>query len=248
MNKTILRTNAIQVYSFLSFLNAKQKNGDLKKKLKILDCGAGGAMPPLAIFVEQGFDAWGIDISEDQLDMAKQFCVENDVKINFQKADMQRIPFTNESFDCVYEHYSMCHLSKEATKQAINEMQRVTRKNGFAMLGVISMDTWPKSIFGKEKQKGEFWVEEADESSYMHCMFSDEEADKLVQGWKIVSKEKHTNYLRKSTEKTTMDKWLQLYEESGKNHTFEMWQKLYDQRSNFFQYNHIFYMLKNSRA
>lgn len=35
------------------------------------------------------------------------------------------MPFEAETFDYVYEHYSMCHLSKKDTALAIDEMYRV---------------------------------------------------------------------------------------------------------------------------
>jgi len=46
---------------------------------KVLDCGTGGAVPPLALFRQHGFEAWGIDASTEQLDRAGQFCEQRDV-------------------------------------------------------------------------------------------------------------------------------------------------------------------------
>jgi hypothetical protein len=37
---------------------------------KVLDCAAGGRVPPLGLFHENGFDTWGIDLSEEALDRA----------------------------------------------------------------------------------------------------------------------------------------------------------------------------------
>ena len=53
MNPTILRTNAPAVYQFLCILNASLESGENLRGKKILDCGAGGPVPPLAIFAEQ---------------------------------------------------------------------------------------------------------------------------------------------------------------------------------------------------
>ena len=119
MADTILRTNAIPVYGFLSTINAKRPVNAGQSRGKILDCGAGGSVPPIALFAQQGFDAWGMDISEEQLGQARQFCIQNEIDVHLQTGDMRQIPFEDETFDYVYEHYAMCHLSKQDTARAI---------------------------------------------------------------------------------------------------------------------------------
>jgi len=242
-NNTILRPYAIPVYSFLSFLDQKINNDELKKPLKILDCGAGGPIPPLSLFAEQGYNTWGIDISDEQLDRAKQYCMDHDLEINFQKADMCQIPFADNTFDCVYEHYSMCHLSKKDTAKAVEEIYRVLKHDGYAFLGIISMDCWPKSNYGNEKDPGEFWVEESS-GSYRHSMFTDEEADQLVNRWKVISKEKQTRYLKKYADRISKEKWQKLFAESSKEYTENEWIQLYNNRLNKLVYSHIHFILK----
>ncbi|MGD8455468.1 MAG: class I SAM-dependent methyltransferase [Anaerolineales bacterium] len=243
MTDTILRTNAIPIYGFISFINARQLNGEIGLTLKILDCGAGGQVPPLALFYEHGFEAWGIDISEKQLELAKQYCIEKRMGIDLRKGDMRKIPFDGESFDCVYEHYSMCHLSKKDTALAIGEMRRVTRMNGLCFLGFISMDSWPKSLYGAEREPGEFWREEGEDAG-LHCMFTDEEADQFVSDWEVLSKEKRMRYLRDEAERTSMDRWMEIYGEMIDNYSEESWREQYDQRMNMFNYSHMHYILK----
>ena len=243
MTDTILRTNATPVYGFLNFINARQLLGEIGLKLKILDCGAGGQVPPLALFYEHGFEAWGIDISEKQLELAKQYCIEKRMGIDFRKGDMRKIPFDDESFDCVYENYSMCHLGKKDTAIAIGEMNRVTRKNGLCFLGFISMDSWPKSLYGVEEDPGEFWADEGEDRG-RHSMFTNEEADQLVNAWEILSKEKRVKYLQSSAEKITLDEWMEMYVGDGQGYPKESWRSLYDQRVNKFNYSHIYYILR----
>ena len=236
MTNTILQTNAIPIYAFLSFIATKQSQGELGDQIKILDCGAGGSVPPLALFSEHGFDAYGIDTSDQQLELARQYCVKKGYQIDFRKADMRKIPFSDESFDCVYEHYSMCHLSKQETATAIREMRRVIKRNGLCFLGVISMDSWPKSLYGKEKEPGEYWAGED-----RHCMFTDQEADKLVNDWEVISKEKRVIYLRDAAEKIPEDTWMEMYDIGC---TEDDWRNLYDQRENMVNYTHIYYILR----
>jgi len=134
MENVILHTNAIPVYSFLSFINAQHTQGEATQQRKILDCGAGGPVPPLALFHQHGFEAWGIDISDRQLDHARQFCKQQGIELHLRTGDMRCLPFEENSFDYVYEHYSMCHLSKQDTALAISEMYRVLKSQGLCFL------------------------------------------------------------------------------------------------------------------
>lgn len=244
MKNVILQTHAIPVYSFLSFINATQPQEQTSPKKKILDCGAGGLVPPLALFHQHGFEAWGIDISDRQLQRARTFCQEHDISLNLSRGDMRQLLFEDESFDCVYEHQSMCHLTKKDTVLAIQEMYRVLKKGGLCFLGVISMDSWPKSLFGQEQEPGEFWSHEHGDEPTVHSMFTDDEADQLVSAWEIVNKEKQVRYLRHSAERTSLEEWMNLYKGARGSHSKQAWKAKYAQRANEFQYAHLYYFLK----
>ncbi len=52
-------------------------------------------------------------------------------RLNLVQSDCTRLPFPDNSFDLVIFHYVEEYLSGEENRNAINEMKRVTRKNGF---------------------------------------------------------------------------------------------------------------------
>ena len=164
--------------------------------------------------------------------------------LNLREADMRCLPFDDESFDYVYEHYSMCHLSKEDTARAIGEMYRVLRKGGLCFLGVISMDSWPKSAYGEEREPGEFWMFEHGDELTRHSLFSDEEAARLVAGWEIRLHEKQVRFLRRMAEEKTLEEWMDLYSEALDGTSREAWQARYDQRALAFRYVHTYYTLR----
>jgi ubiquinone/menaquinone biosynthesis C-methylase UbiE len=246
MENVILRTNAIPVYGFLSFINARHPQREISQRSKILDCGAGGPLPPLALFHRHGFEAWGIDASDKQLEKARQYCKQQGIELYLRAGDMRRIPFEDETFDYVYEHYSMCHLSKRDTALAVNEMYRVLKPQGLCFLGVISVDSWPKSLFGQEKMPGEYWGEEGGDDPTLHSMFSDEEADELVSAWEIVSKEKQIRYLREAAREISLEEWMALQKEAKGRRSQEAWQARYASRTNMFQYAHLYFLLKKA--
>lgn len=241
MNVQIFRQNAVPVYNFLSFITHNSQNVSASTPPRILDCGAGGILPPLAVFYQSGFDCWGVDISSTALERAREFCQKNNYNINLQIGDMKKLPFPDENFDYVYENYAMCHLNKSETRKAITEMKRVLKKDGYAFLGVISMDTWP--ILGKKTASGEY-LQAEDGVEVNHTYFTDLEANQLVNDWKIIHKEKRIQSRPQTSNKISKNEWENMYNELDDNISKEEWLKLYDSRQELCCYSHIHYILQ----
>jgi len=243
LRPTVLRANATPVYAFLSLIQSRLEVGESLEGRRILDCGAGGRVPPVALFAEQGMAAWGLDIDEESLAKAREYVIERGLSIELVHGDMRSMPFEDASFDYVFEHYSMCHLTKADTQCAIDEMRRVLKPGGSAFLGVISIDSWPKAWFGTEESPGEFWGDEDGERT-LHSMFTDSKADALVARWEIVSKEKRARYLREAAEKLSGEEWTELRGEDDAAPTEAEWRTKYSQRTNACRYTHLYYYLR----
>ena len=246
MKKVILRPNCVPAYGFLSLVNARLSENDQLQQKKILDCGAGGPVPPLALFQQHGLECWGIDTSKEQLEKAQQFCEKKDIELDLREGDMRQIPFEDGFFDYVYEHYSMCHLSKVDTAQAVSEMHRVLKTGGYCFLGFISNETWPRSLFGEEEGPGEYWGEEGGKKRTLHSLFTDQETDELVSAWEVVQKQKGVQYLRETAEETSLSEWMKLYREADCGSSREDWGTKYERRADLFHYVHTYYYLKKS--
>ncbi|MFX0033435.1 MAG: class I SAM-dependent methyltransferase [Candidatus Hodarchaeota archaeon] len=164
------------LYVFLRFI---QSNPVIKR---ILDCGAGGSNPKLAFFYENGFEAYGIDISEEQIKKTEEFCKINDIKLNLIKGDMRNIPFDSNFFGYVYSYLSMVHLSKNDTTQAINEIYRVLTKGGLCYLNFLSKD----DIWFNENEV----INKRGNEEYLHSYYDDDEPDMFFDKFEILYKEK----------------------------------------------------------
>ena len=231
---TILRTNAAIVYQFLSIIGHSLAEGETLAGRSILDCGAGGPVPPVTIFAEQGMMAHGIEIDERQLEFSKQFATENGMELNLRQGDMRSLPYGNDVFDYVYEHYSVCHLTAADTLKTLTEFKRALKPGGMALFGVISKDSWPQSVFGQR----------VDGTSVHHGLFSDEEANKLVEDWEIVLREKVVRILPKEAEALSESDWMALHPEAPRTCSKDEWKRQYIQRTNYFTYVHSFYYMR----
>jgi len=170
------------LYNFLWFIQTNPVNK------KILDCGAGGRDPKLAFFYENGFETYGIDISDDEINDAQDYCEENNIKIELIKGDMRNIPFDSDFFGYVFSYLSMVHLSKKDTGIAINEMYRVLMKGGLCYLNFLSTDD---ANFDKKKETnpGEI-ISIHENQEYIHSYYEDNEPDNYIKNFKIIYKEK----------------------------------------------------------
>lgn len=154
--------------------------------MKILDCGAGGKMPPLALFKEYGFDTYGIEIDSKAISEANSFELSKGLALNIQKGDMTSLEFENESFDFVYSYNSIFHMKKVDIMKAVNELKRVLKPGGLLFLNFLSVDDFR---CGKGPHLGDNQYEQMDDEPVIHSYFQHDEADKYFSDMELLIKE-----------------------------------------------------------
>lgn len=230
-------------YFFLSYL---QSNNEIHpEENNILDCGAGGPVPPLGLFFEYGFKTHGIDISEDQITLAKQFEKEQAMQLNIQKGDMRAIPFPDVSFDFVFEMYSMVHLSKDDIRTTLSEIQRVLKPNGISFVTFMSTDCWPMD--GKEEKPGEFRCIEHGQN-VIHSLFSDKEALQYCSNWNILQMVKQSRFSPTEVAQMSPSDWDNFYDNNELEIEHNQWLETYLTRVERWRSVHLFFILQKTDA
>jgi len=120
----------------------------------VLDCGAGGKYPPLALFHDRGFETYGIEISKTQLERAHAFCKENGISLNIFNSDMRKIPFNDESFSFVYAYDSIFFLKEAGIAVAMSEIERVLKPKGLCFVTFRSVDDTMEEEFPESDPVG----------------------------------------------------------------------------------------------
>ena len=124
---------------------AFQKYYKLTKDSRILDVGcAKGFMLHDFTRLIPGIKVRGIDISSYAIENAME-----DIKPYLQVADAKNLPFPDQSFDLVISINTIHNLPLSECKQALREIQRVTRKNAYITLDAYRND--------EEKKRMEMW-------------------------------------------------------------------------------------------
>lgn len=102
----------------------------LKKGSKILDIGCGSGVPIDKFLLEKGFDITGIDISDEQIRLAKQ----NLPKGDFIVGDMSQIQFPVESFDAIVSFYAIFHIPREKHLSLFKKIYKLLKPEGYILV------------------------------------------------------------------------------------------------------------------
>ena len=177
-----------ELYQLLRFTQ------DLEEKT-VLDCGAGGRNPPLALFYEYGFKTTGVEISTSQIEASKEYEKKHNMDLNIIEGNMLDLKFPDESFTCVYSYNSSVHLSKKDTEKAVKEMLRVLKPSGIMYVNFI-WEPAKQMYLGEERTPGECWMMGRDGEEVLHTLFSEEETDEIMKGNEILLKKKEKLTMR----------------------------------------------------
>ena len=102
---------------------------------KILDvcCGTGNQ---LKLLKKHGIDGTGVDLSKAMLEIADS----GNIKVNCLEQDAENINFKDESFDMTMTTFALHEKSNSSARKILNEMIRLTKKNGHVILVDFSIN------------------------------------------------------------------------------------------------------------
>jgi len=114
----------------------------LKPGSKVLDvaCGTGNLA---VIAARRGCSASGIDIASNLISQARARAAAENLRIDFQEADAEALPFADSQFDLVVSMFGVMFAPRPEV--AVAELRRVTRPGG-----QIALANWtPEGFIGK---------------------------------------------------------------------------------------------------
>ncbi len=133
------------------------------EKFKVLDVGCGTGS--LLIDIKRNYsnlEAHGIDPDKNILGNAAKKAEKNNVKIKFDCAYAQKLPFPSNYFDVALSSLAIHHIPSEYKQKALEEIHRVIKSKGFFMLVDFGktkrfpIGAWLAATFeeGKENYEG----------------------------------------------------------------------------------------------
>jgi|APHM01.1.fsa_nt_gi Methylase involved in ubiquinone/menaquinone biosynthesis len=108
-------------------------NQNLRGK-KVLELGCGASQGGIG-FAKKGAKVTGVDISEEQLEFAENFCEEHDVEIELHQGDITNLEMIeDDSFDFVYSAYAFQWI--EDLQKVFSEANRALKEGGTFLFGI----------------------------------------------------------------------------------------------------------------
>jgi ubiquinone/menaquinone biosynthesis C-methylase UbiE len=181
---------AVELYTFLDYCN----NTLLEKE--VLECGAGisPSLEPLLVrFFDYGYETHGIEISDERLKNALEYCEENELDLDIRKGDMRQIPCGDESMSFVFSYNTIFHMRKDDIGIAMDEIKRILKPEGLCFVNFLSVDSQTFGV-GEEVGKGEY-IDKRNGENVLHAYFEDDEPDPYFVGFEVLHKEKRVREL-----------------------------------------------------
>lgn len=104
----------------------------VKDGMKVLEVGCGGGH--FTNMIKKYFpncEVWGIDLDTNHINFAKNKCKELGLDVNYLEADINNLPFKDESFDLIFSHTVVEHLPFE---NFITEQYRTLKVGGHLVI------------------------------------------------------------------------------------------------------------------
>ena len=169
------------IYKFLYYCN------ECNLEKRVVDCGAGGSMPPLGIFYTEGYKTIGVEMDDKQIALSKTFENKNNMNLNIMKGDMRKLPFNDCEIPYIYSFGSIFHMKKKDIKIAIDEIKRVMIDDGLCYINFLSKEDFRYGE-GEKIGDGEF-IQEEGGSKVIHSYFDDDEVKEYFNDMTIIYKE-----------------------------------------------------------
>lgn len=156
----------------------------IRKKIKsVLDVGCGNGRH-VVFFAEQGFNAYGTDISKMAIEVGNAWLAKKELKANLKVIDVEKLPYDTEFFDVVISCEVLDHIPFSKVKKVMDEIRRVCAPGGYIYITLRSTED---SEFGRGKKVGHntFVLQEGYEKGIIQHYFDFDEIRELFGNLKI---------------------------------------------------------------
>jgi len=108
---------------------------------ELLDFGCGVGRHSI-FFSRQGFNVSAFDLSSDGTNHLKEWATKENRDIDVQVADMVQLPYTADSFDCLFAYHVISHTDTVGASKVLDEVKRVIKPQGEVYITLCSKETW----------------------------------------------------------------------------------------------------------
>ena len=166
-----------------SFYYAEKWRGEGRKSLLDLGCGMGRHS---IFFDSKGFRVTAIDLSEYGVNNLREWQKRNGTDFRAVVGDMNKLPFADNAFDCIYSYHVVSHTDSEGIKQIMNEIRRVLKPGGEIYFDLCSKRAWQfTECIGERIDDSTIRFVGGPEDGIPHYFADEESVRELLSGFRI---------------------------------------------------------------
>ncbi|MBD5497790.1 MAG: class I SAM-dependent methyltransferase [Lachnospiraceae bacterium] len=142
------------------------------------------------ILQSNGFDVWGFDISESAVWITKELLTPYGVrKEQFKTASILNTEYPDHFFDAVAVRAALDHLCVNEFNRALDELKRITKENGLLYASFDSLEPDDTELEHSVLEDGSFLYTDESRNGLLFHYYSDEDIQKVFQGYEILDME-----------------------------------------------------------
>lgn len=176
--------------------------------MKFLDLGCGNGRH-VWLASKEGFNAYGIDLSDHAIALAKQLMARE----NLAYADLRsgniadHLPYEDDFFDIIVSYGVLDHITLADSTRALGEAKRVLKKNGMIFLKLESNTSF---TFDASRQfaKNETILEKAVERGMIQHFFDHKEVEELVHPFTLIKAFRDDSRDFNNLDKNYQSRWI----------------------------------------
>ncbi len=152
---------------------------------RILDLGCGNGRH-LVYFGKKGYQIFGSDLSGWGLQAAQQWTNQEKIPILLTLADMQYLPFAENSFDAIISFRVIQHNLFVDIQATFKEIERVLRKDGLLVIDLLRYDPDSERFNNSDLIEPRTYAPRSGtEKGMPHHAFTKEEIFEILNKWNI---------------------------------------------------------------
>lgn len=110
-------------------------------KRSVLDLGCGLGRHSI-LFAQHGFKVTAADISDYAVQQTREKADKLGLDIRTLVCDMAKLPFRENSFDCIFSYLSISHTDTEGFAKILTDIKKILKPDGEIYLNLCSKETW----------------------------------------------------------------------------------------------------------
>ena len=154
----------------------------------VLDLGCGLGRHSI-LFSKHGFNVSACDLSSYAVNNLNEWANTENLYIETSVCDMIKMPYENNSFDCIFSFHTISHTDTLGAYDIIKEIKRVLKINGEIFITLCSKDTWSFKEAGYPKIDDNtiIKIDDGPENGIPHFYVDYNDALNLLNSFEIIT-------------------------------------------------------------